>query len=108
MLFEPGVAWTTMPGLSTPQVPLFKPLGVATTNPGGRSSVNSISTDPIGIAKLACVSSKTSVELLPSEIVLGEKAFAIENELPAAVNVAVAVPPIPLLALTLPVVLVYT
>jgi hypothetical protein len=38
---------------------------------------------------------------------LGEKAFAIENELPPAVNVSVAVPPVPLLALTLPVVLVY-
>jgi hypothetical protein len=108
MRLEPALA--VMFGGVTPscrkQLPVLRPLGVAITNPAGNMSVSSMSTEPPGMAKFACVSSNTKVELLPCGIVLGEKAIAIENELPLAVNVSVAVPPVPLLALTLPVVLV--
>jgi hypothetical protein len=55
----------------------------------------------------AAVIVKVRVELDPWGIEFGAKPFAIEKVPPFAVRVAVAVPPVPLLALTLPVVLTY-
>src|SRR5262249_2348856 len=96
---EPAVAVTVPPQA------LLRPLGVATTSPAGRLSVNAI---PVRArVVLGLVMLKVSDVLAPTRMLAAPKALVIVGGVPT-VRFAVAVLPVPpLVEVTLPVVLVY-